>query len=98
MAKKYISGPAPFFTFLHTSNISDSLAGFSHSVLFVTKQTATCPEVLYDEVLEVKERVILVQERSELETPDDSYGVIASTGEKVKTSSSFLNNLPFSHH
>jgi len=52
---------------------------------------------LYDEVLEVKERVILVQERNELETPDDSYGVTASTGEKVKTSSSFLNNLSFSH-
>jgi len=46
-------------------------------------QKATCPEVLYDEVIEVKERVVLVQERSEIKLPDESFLVTASTGEKV---------------
>ena len=47
-------------------------------------QKATCPEVLYDEVIEVRERVVLVQERSEIQPPDDSFLVTSSTGEKVK--------------
>ena len=46
-------------------------------------QKATCPEVLYDEVIEVRERVVLVQEKSEIELPDESFLVTASTGEKV---------------
>ncbi|CAH3139957.1 unnamed protein product [Porites lobata] len=45
--------------------------------------TATCPEVLYDNVIEAKERVILAQEKSEIKTPDGSYEVTASTGEKL---------------
>lgn len=50
---------------------------------FVIQQTATCPEVLYDDVIEAKERVILAQKKSEIKTPDGSYEVTASTGEKV---------------
>jgi len=38
---------------------------------------------LYDEVIEVRERVILVQDRSEIELPDESFLVTANTGEKV---------------
>jgi len=38
---------------------------------------------LYDEVIEVRERVILAQDRSEIELPDESFLVTASTGEKV---------------
>ena len=34
-------------------------------------------------MIEAKERVILAQEKSEIKTPDGSYEVIASTGEKV---------------
>ena len=50
---------------------------------FAIQKTATCPEVLYDDVIEAKERVILAQEKSEIKTPDGSYEVTASTGEKV---------------
>ena len=50
---------------------------------FVIQQTATCAEVLYDDVIEAKERVILAQEKSEIKIPDGSYEVTASTGEKV---------------
>lgn len=53
-------------------------------VVFYYKQKATCPEVLYDDVIEAKERVVLVQEKSELELPDDSFVVTGGTGEKVK--------------
>lgn len=48
------------------------------------KQKATCPEVLYDEVIDVRERVVLVQEKSEIEMPHESFLVTARTGEKVK--------------
>lgn len=50
-------------------------------VVLYYKQKANCPEVLYDDVIEARERVVLVQEKSELELPDDSFMV---TGEKVK--------------
>ena len=53
-------------------------------------QKATCPEVLYDEVIEVSERVVLVQERSKIEPPDESFLVTASTGEKVKQVERYL--------
>lgn len=36
-------------------------------------------------MIEVRERVVLVQERSEIELPDESVLVTASTGEKVST-------------
>ena len=48
-------------------------------------QKATCPEVLYDEVIEVRERVVLVQQRSKIELPNESFLVTASTGEKVSS-------------
>ena len=53
-------------------------------VVLYYKQKATCPEVLYDDVIEARERVVLVQEKSELELPDDSFMVTGVTGEKVK--------------
>lgn len=40
--------------------------------------------MLYDDVIEARERVVLVQEKSELELPDDSFMVTGVTGEKVK--------------
>lgn len=63
-------------------NISYKISPYT---VFFLKQKAACPEVLYDEVVEVKERVVLVQDRSEIHTPSDSYMVTASTGEKVNS-------------
>lgn len=54
-------------------------------------QKATCPEVLYDEVIEVRDRVVLVQDRSDIQQPDDSFLVTSSTGEKVKRRRDELN-------
>lgn len=60
-------------------------------------QKATCPEVLYDEVIEVRERVVLVQQRSEIELPNESFLVTASTGEKVSRWSDTLKKTNFIH-
>ena len=42
-----------------------------------------CPEVLYEEVVEVKERVVLCDENSELKKPDCQI-VTGTTGEMVR--------------
>ena len=44
-----------------------------------------CPEVLYEEVVEVKERVVLCDENSELKKPDCQI-VTGTTGETVRLS------------
>ena len=50
--------------------------------------------MLYDEVIEVRERVVLVQEKCEIQLPNDSFLVTASTGEKVSRSRIDTKELP----
>ena len=46
-------------------------------------QEVVCPEVLYEEVIEVKERLVLVKDKCELNHPH--HGVVTgTTGEKVR--------------
>ena len=65
-------------------NFPNDLEEATIIVVLYHKQKATCPEVLYDDVVEVRERVVLVQEKSELELPDESFLVTGVTREKVK--------------
>ena len=46
-------------------------------------QKVICPEVLHEDVIVVKGRLVLFQEDSEIQRPENSNFVTGSTGEKV---------------
>ena len=46
-------------------------------------QKVTCPEVLHEDVIVVKGRLVLFQEDSEIQRPENCNFVTGSTGEKV---------------
>ena len=46
-------------------------------------QKVICPEVLHEDVIVVKGRLVLFQEDSEIQRPESSNFVTGSTGEKV---------------
>ena len=46
-------------------------------------QKVICPEVLHEDVIVVNGRLVLFQEDSEIQRPENSNFVTGSTGEKV---------------
>lgn len=46
-------------------------------------QKVTCPDVLHEDVIVVKGRLVLVQDDSEIQRPENCKIVTGSTGEKV---------------
>ena len=46
-------------------------------------QKVICPEVLHEDVIVVKGRLVLVQDDSEIQRPENCKIVTGSTGEKV---------------
>ena len=46
-------------------------------------QKVICPEVLHEDVIVVKGRLVLFQEDSEIQRPENCNFVTGSTGEKV---------------
>ena len=46
-------------------------------------QKVICPEVLHEDVIVVKGRLVLVQDYSEIQRPESCQIVTGSTGEKV---------------
>lgn len=53
------------------------------SLIIILSQKVICPEVLHEDVIVVKGRLVLVQDDSEIQRPENCKIVTGSTGEKV---------------
>ena len=53
------------------------------SLIIFFLQKVICPEVLHEDVIVVKGRLVLVQDDSEIQRPENCKIVTGSTGEKV---------------